>query len=322
MSTERQCLLHIATGEMGIGKSFLTKKIAKQYHQAHPNRAKLIFDPNGEWDGYDTIYFDVEDLLNKRYEERKLRRSLPKTKTEVELEKLRTGCRIITPYTRSGQKMNPEMLQETMVTAMECFRGGLIVLDDINAYVDSFQETRIKGVFKNIRHKSQDIILHMQSLNPLRPIHYEAATIIRMHHDSVDVERIKSKAQDKTTVLKISQNIVEQVYNMHLDFDPVRQKDQFYAHRSYCTYVNLKAKSINGCSFAHFEKACNQYLTHHKELLKPFAEEIAHENRRTKPSFQDLEVARTRYIAQKLREGMFDRTKASELYKKILQKSV
>lgn len=310
----RQCLLMICTGEMGIGKSFLTRKFAEAYHKMHPNRPILIFDPNFEdtWNDFDSIYFDIEEILANRKEEKKRGILLPKTRSEKNIEALKRGIRIIMPFTKSGQKMNPDMMQETMLTCLQNFRGGLAIMDDVNKHTDSFQEERIKGCFKDIRHRSQDIIMHMQSLNPLRPLHYEAATKIRMHHDSIDVDRIAGKAQDKTRVLKISQLIVEEMYNTHMDY--AEGTPEYWKRRSYCTHVDLKKKNIMGCTFDQFVKGCQQYLTGHLMELKQIGLEVANRNKRTKPNYQDLDVARIEWIKLRMREGMFDRTKATGIY--------
>jgi hypothetical protein len=282
MAREPQLL--IATGEMGVGKSFVTNQLLGPYQQG--GRKLLIFDPNNEesYLRYKALYFDILEIQRAKQEEKK-RLTRIVTQSEKNIINLPPGCAIrIVPMTIYGDKMTAAQMKLTMITILENFRGGMVLLEDVNKYITNFEQSDVLGAFKAIRHQSQDIIMHMQSLNPLRPIHYEAASVIRLHYDGIDVAKIKTKVADHYTILKISQLIV--------------QKEYLAGNNRFFCYVHLKAKKIKGVTFDQFATACIRYLTTHKAELRDIASEVAFRNKRSSPSHADVSAAMQEWIRQ------------------------
>jgi hypothetical protein len=180
--------------------------------------------------------------------------------------------------------MNVTQMKLTMCVLLENFRGGLVFLEDVNKYISNFEKEEIKGAFKAIRHQSQDIIMHMQSLSPLRPIHFEAASVIRMHYDGFDVAKIKDRLGNTYALLKIAQLICESEY---LNGNP----------RFFC-YVQLKQRQIKGITREQYNKACFNFLTSHRAEFRDLAFTIAHQNGRNAPHHQDNELAMKEWVTK------------------------
>ncbi len=202
----------IATGQMGVGKSFVTNQLLSAYENS--GRKIVIFDPNNEdiYYRYKQLHFDILEVERAKIREKREHTRII-TASEKNIQHLPNICVVrIPPFTIYGDKMNASQMKLTMITLLENFRGGLLFLEDVNKYISNFQKEEVLGSFKAIRHQSQDIIMHMQSISPLRPIHFEAASVIRMHYDGFDVAKIKDRLQNNYSLLKIAQLIVEDEY--------------------------------------------------------------------------------------------------------------
>jgi len=292
MSEEVKPLVTVVTGEMGVGKSYLTKRQLFDYADFHQNRGVLIFDPNDEkeYKDVDAIFFDVLEVMQS-IEDHKANPNqyrMP-TKSELNLAKHTSGVKKIAPYTKYKQKMSPQQLRTTMITILGNFRNGCILLDDVSTYIKNFEATEIEGMFKNIRHKSQDVILHLQSLNPMRPIHYEAASVIRMHYDGFSVDKIKNKTGNYYELLKIAQLIVENEY---------LQKGEQFFH----LYVWTKIRKLKNITFEQFEKGCKDYLVSNpsEPLYKRLQQQIAFDSRTKSGSYENQLAAQNKWIEQRM----------------------
>jgi ABC-type oligopeptide transport system ATPase subunit len=276
----------IATGQMGVGKSFTTKKLLAAYEKS--GRKIIIFDPNNEdvFHRYPALHFDIMEVERAKERERKEHTRVI-TQSIKNIINLPDGVVVrIAPFTIYGDEMNTTQKKLTMICLLENFRGGMLLLEDVNKYISNFQKEEVLGAFKAIRHKSQDIIMHMQSISPLRPIHFEACSVIRLHYDGFDVAKIKDRLSNKYALLKIAQLIVEEAYLKGLE-------------RFFC-YVHLKKNQIKGVSYEQFYTACFKFLTSHRNEFRHLAFSLAHRNGRSSPSHSDNEKAMVQWIGEHL----------------------
>lgn len=285
----RETMLMIATGQMGVGKTYTTEQDLQPYCQRHRKERKvLIFDVNNEeyFLQYKTVLFDIEEIQAAKVAEKKLKKRII-TKSEKRIGLLAPGqIRRVAPFTRSGVPMNKVQQRLTFEVLLENFRSGLVFFEDVNKYISAFADDRVTGSFKAIRHLSQDIILHMQSMLPVRPLLIEAAYVFRMHYDGVDLRRMKDRLGSSYEILRLAQLIVD---------------DEFLNKgnpRFYC-YVYHKIKKLKGVSEEQFEYACQKYLIENKNATELLAHESAREARRLKPNFDDKEKARHQWILKR-----------------------
>lgn len=280
----------IATGRMGVGKSYETiNKLIPSYYARHKKKRKvLLFDVNNEFSDIKSIAFDVEEIQAARKAEKK-RNTRILTKSEKRIAALFPGqIRRIVPFTRHGYPMNTEQKRLTFESLLESYRGGLIHFEDVNKYISSFQDDKVTGAFKAIRHNSQDITLHMQSMNPVRPLLLEAATCFRMHYDGIDlnVNKFESRFGSHAEIFRLAQLVV---WYEFLEEDNPR----------YFCYVYHQSKKLRGISEAQFERAAREYLVRHKKVIEPTALLIAEENRRQRPNADDIAKAKFQWIERR-----------------------
>jgi hypothetical protein len=282
MAEEREPSLMIVTGRMGVGKSHTTSKFLLEYFKLL-KRPILVFDPNNEdtYHKFKTLEFDIEEVQGTRKKEKKENRRIV-CKSEKNLQQFKKAeIRRILPYNRYGDAMTREQLKLTMITILQNVKGALILLEDINAYVISFAEDSIISLFKNIRHKGQDIIIHMQSYNPVRPILFEACYKFRIHKDEIDVSTIKDRIK-QYELFKLAQLIVEANPNKY-----------------FFLYLDTQERKIKGCTVEEFKQAAIKYTTSHpRETINQLAFTVANENKRSTPVHSDREKARHLWIEE------------------------
>ncbi len=258
----RHTHLVLCTGMQGAGKTFLTRKQLDDYLRIHPNRSVLVFDPNDEADYKNIypIYWDILDVMRAREEERKSNHTKRRiTKSEKIVSSLKGGMMYkVLPYTVNGEKMNDAQMRETMISLCKRYGNGLLLLDDVNAYISNFEATEVTSSLKNLRHKSMDLMMHLQSLNPIRRIHIETTRVIRMHRDNMDLSIIKSKLGSKFDVLSIAKFLID------LKFKEYKDKYPF-------VYIHTNEKLIKGnFSKQDYLKACQKFLKREPSVLRPY----------------------------------------------------
>ncbi len=255
-------MMVIATGLQGAGKTFLTRKYLDAYLKKHSNRTILVFDPNDE-DAYHNIpaiYWNIADIQRARTEEKKsnyTKRII--TKSEKLVSKLPKGkiFRIV-PYTleKRPQRMSQKQLKETMISLCKYFSNGLLLLDDVNVYCTNFEREEIVGALKNLRHKGCDLIMHLQSLNPMRRIHMETCRVIRMHRDNMTMSVIKTKLGDNYDLFYIARNLVQ----------IMAQKNK-YVHLN----IYVQERKIKGAfTKEEYAQACRKFIMREPSILRPY----------------------------------------------------
>jgi hypothetical protein len=312
----REGMFIVASGEMGSGKTHRTEGTVEQYVKHHTQRCAVIFDPNHEerWFPYKTIYFNVLEVMEAK-KKRDNGENVPLTKSEIELQKIaliggrdwKERIRRIEPFYPDGlggrKKMGQIHKRTTMISIFENVKRSLIFLDDVNSYISNFEATEVQALFTNIRHSSNDCIFHIQSVNPLRPVHYTAVSAIRMHHDRFSVNRIESKLAENYEALKIAQIIVDLEYQKKYEHREKSPKWHFY--NSYCVVVDFNRKRIAGCSQEQFLNACQVYLKANKRVLRDIEQDLAWDAGRRTPNMDDLKAAFNIWIKNKLAMGMW-----------------
>ena len=301
----REAFVTIATGLMGIGKSYVSEQVIKAYAKANPTRSILIFDPNFEdtWNTFPSVHFDILEIQRAKKQEKKTGTRII-TDSEKNISKLPPGIRIIVPFTIYKERMNTEQMQLTMITICNSFRNGLVMLEDVNKYTISFEKTEIQSAFKAVRHNSQDFIIHLQSLNPIRPVIFEATRVLRMHYDGYDLNKIKSKIADYFDLLKIAQLIINKKYRsgeeLSRNYDPEIYKTIINSYKRFYLFVHLKDRCISGITKTDFIMACNEFLTENQNEYKAQLSKVAYENKVSRVSLATHHKARALWIKEKM----------------------
>ena len=190
----REPKLGVAVGKKGIGKSYTTEQIMADYvkgsGQARPRRV-LILDVNDEYEHVKAIA--ITDI------------ALFSLHPKIEARRIR-------PYNADGSKMGLRDVAEVLFTCLEHFRGGLLLIEDINKYVSDHLPNDVVGAICTNRHADLDIIMHFQSIGRVTPKIWQNLNWIRFHKNSDSVDRHQKKFQDKYDYLKIAEIMINEQY--------------------------------------------------------------------------------------------------------------
>lgn len=245
----REPQLIVATGTKGVGKTFKTCQIIQDYITPNIQKGKkarkvLIFDVNGEYDNNEIIKngfrFRTKVLALKDVAE-----WTKQKKVEV---------RRILPVDANGNEVGTEMYSEILNVILHYYRGGMLVLEDINKYLVETRDAKIIGALTTNRHRDLDIYIHLQSLAPLTTRMWQNANVVRFHYQMDDIDRYKARIPNYE-LFKVAQLMVNERY--------------FSGDERFFCYVMNQTNKIRG-SFTKkdFVSACRMYLELHPQKVK------------------------------------------------------
>ena len=137
---------------------------------------------------------------------------------------------------------------------MHYYRGGLLVLEDINKYLTETKDAKIIGALTTNRHRDLDIYIHLQSLSALTTRMWQNCNVIRFHYQLDDIDRYKARIPFYE-LLKIAQLMVNEKY--------------FNGDERFFCYVMCQQNKIKGAfSKKDFIVACRMYLELHPAKVK------------------------------------------------------
>jgi hypothetical protein len=201
----REAQLGIAVGKRGIGKTHTTLQIIDEYvtgfnGSSRPRRA-LIMDVNDEFSQIKALRIQDVPLFSRH--------------PVIEARRIR-------PYNANGNKMTLEEVCTTLFYILENFRGGLLLIEDINKYLTHHFPKDVVGAICTNRHGDLDIIMHYQAIGKVPTTVWENANWIRFHKNNQSVDRHAKKFEDKHEMLKIAECLV--------DFQYENGNERFYAY--------------------------------------------------------------------------------------------
>lgn len=269
----REPRLICVTGQKGVGKTFTTMKYLNQYVKGDPangvpGRKVLIYDVNDEYTNVRAIAMkDVAYFSARPFAE----------------------IRRIRPFFDSGEKLTLDDMARVLQWLVQTFFKGLLLIEDINKYVQDNMPGDLIGAICTNRHTETDIVLHYQSNGRITPKVWQNINVLRMHKNTDSVERHENKFPDKYEMMRIAEKIVNnQFYNgnkryfLWVDFDnekihpslPVEQvkkavSDFVVENQSRLVTPLLNQRDRDGKKLHGFADACdkaearlfNQYFT-------------------------------------------------------------
>ena len=213
----REPKLGMAVGKKGIGKTYQTKILIESYVYGNPEkgvlpRRVLILDVNDEFVDYKAI--SMKDLVKF---------SVMPT---AEIRRVR-------PFNEeTGIRLTLKEIANILWDILHFFRGGMLLIEDINKYVGDHLPTDIVGAICSNRHTDLDIIIHFQSIGRITTKVWQNANWLRFHKNSDSIERHRNKFPDKYELFSIAENIVNTQY--------------FNDNPRYFMYVDLDEEKIKG----------------------------------------------------------------------------
>jgi hypothetical protein len=238
----REPILMCATGTKGVGKTYATLQLIDSYVKPNPKTGKkarkvLIYDVNKEYTQYKVI--SLKDIGKFTRQD----------KVEV---------RRVLPVHDNGEEADFDQYIVILEQIIAQYRGGLLVLEDINRYLLQAKSSKVVGLLTTNRHRDLDIMCHYQSLSALDPRMWQNTAYVRFHYQIDDIKRYRQRIPNYE-LFKLAQCLVEYRYN--------NCKDQ----RFYC-FVSNEYNYIAG-AFNHndFKNACLLFFQKHPEVIRDAA---------------------------------------------------
>lgn len=235
----REALLGVAVGKKGIGKTYTTLSVINHYIKGSlsvkPRRA-LILDVNDEFQEIKAIRLKDVELFTFH----------PKIE-----------CRRVRPYNDDGSKMTLSEIANALWHILGVYKGGLLLIEDINKYVGDYLSNDLVGAICTNRHTSLDIIMHYQSIGRITTKIWQNINWLRFHKNTDSVDRHKKKFEDKWEAFKICEILVNKQYfggnsRFYVTFDCDQEK----------IYGTFSDKMIN--------EAIDEYIAlNHRLKVKP-----------------------------------------------------
>jgi hypothetical protein len=240
----REAMLGVAVGKKGIGKTYTTMQMIKQYVQGSLNvkpRRALIMDVNDEFTDIKAI--SPKDVALFTYH--------PK----IEARRIR-------PFNADNSKMTLSQVAETLWHILEVFKGGLLLIEDVNKYVGDYLPNDLVGAICTNRHTDTDIILHFQSIGRVGTKIWQNVNWLRFHKNTDAVDRHKKKFEDKWEAFKIIEILVNKQY--------FGGNTRFYLH------FDCDHEKIHGnFSKVMVSEAVDEYLAlNHRNKVKPLLNKV------------------------------------------------
>lgn len=237
----REPKLGVAVGKKGVGKTYTTNLVINQYVMGNPSkgvkpRKALILDVNDEFEEIKAIR--VRDVLKFA--------AHPK----VEARRIR-------PFNDDNTRMSLREIQDTLFKVLNDFRGGLLLIEDINRYISDSLPNDLIGAICTNRHQDLDIILHFQSIGRITTKIWQNINWLRFHKNTDSVDRHKNKFEDKFEYLKIAEILVN---NRYYNGDP-----------RYYLYVDIDEEKILGnVAKKDLDIAVEEYISkYYKKIITP-----------------------------------------------------
>lgn len=230
----------VATGTKGVGKTYQTCQVIQKYIQDNPSNGNkggkvLIYDVNMEYTAssfadnnvsFTAPILDVKDLRKwSRQERAEVRRIIPKDE--------------------KGNILSGDALVSLLTEILNNFRGGLLVLEDINTYLMGTSIQEVVAVMCTNRHRDLDIYIHLQSISAITPRMFQNAAYTRFHKQSDSLKRILNRIPNPELYL-IAEKLVNQKY--------------IYDKRFFCYVQNQLMKISGKFSLNDYQKASYAYL--------------------------------------------------------------
>jgi hypothetical protein len=245
----REPQLVVAVGTKGVGKTYKTCMEIQEYLTPNPSTGKkprkvLIFD------------------VNKEYTNEELQKNGFRFRTKVialkDLEdwskQKRVEVRRVLPLDALGNEIGTDQYGEILKVILSYYRGGMLILEDINKYLIETRDATIIGAITTNRHRDLDIYVHYQSLSALTTRIWQNANVVRFHYQMDDIDRYKARIPNYD-LFKIAQLMVNEQY--------------FSGNQRFFCYVLNQENKIKGkYSTEMFVKACRQYLELHPNKVK------------------------------------------------------
>jgi len=262
----REPKLGVAVGRKGVGKTYTTNLMLADYIRGFSGatpRKVLILDVNDEFEGIkalrlsDTMKFSVHPKIEARR---------------------------IRPFSEDGKRWTIKEIQEALFYVLDNFRGGLLLIEDINRYISDYLPNDLVGAICTNRHTDTDIIMHFQSVGRITTKIWQNLNWVRFHKNTDSVDRHRQKFEDKYEMLKIIELMVNKQY--------------YDGNKRFYVFADIDDERIMGnYSKEMLDHAINDYISsQYRKIITPILAERDTNGKKKYTAEQAIESVRARII--------------------------
>ena len=277
---DREPLMGVVVGRKGIGKTFFTIAMIKEYVLGDKAEGKLprrvlIFDVNNEFTQFRTIALkDIKRWSQVgRVEVRRV--SVFKTQEDVDVK---INNKIV--YQTPAGKMTLKEMANCLFFILEHYHNGLLLIEDINKYVSDSLPNDLIGAICTQRHVGVDVIMHFQSIGKFgHPKIIANANWLRYHKCSDSVGRHEDKFLELTEPLQICERLVNRKYKqayLNKRNGKYKKKSEFKKDSSFHIFWDNDEEKIKGdFTKVEFAVAVMDYMElNYNKVVKPKLNEV------------------------------------------------
>ncbi len=215
----REAKLIAVVGKKGVGKSFTTAKMMRDYVKGNPlkgiqGRRVLILDVNDEYSEFKAISLSDIQMFSVH--------------PRIEIRRVR-------PFHPDGKKMTLDDLGESLFFILDNYRNGMLLIEDVNKYISDTMPNDLIGAICTNRHIGLDIVLHYQSIGRITTKVWQNLNILRFHKSTDTVAKHRKKFDDKFEYLFLAESMVNynyyklnnKRYFLYIDIDDEKIKGNF-----------------------------------------------------------------------------------------------
>jgi len=184
----REALLCAIIGKKGVGKTFQTTKVMKNYAFVSPRRRVLILDVNDEYTEFKAIALHDVGMFSVH--------------PIIEIRRVR-------PFHANGKKMTLDDLADALFYILENYRNGMLLIEDVNKFISDTMPNDLVGAICTNRHSGLDIFLHYQSIGRITTKVWQNLNVLRFHKCTDTVQKHRKKFEDKFEYLYLAQAMVD-----------------------------------------------------------------------------------------------------------------
>ena len=244
MTELREPKLGVAVGRKGCGKTYTTTNMIKRYVQGNPSagvapRRVLILDVNDEFEDFKALY--QKDIIKFS------------ASPTIEARRIRV---FHDSGPKKGVRLTLKEIQDLLFKILNDFRGGLLLIEDINKYISDYLPNDLVGAICTNRHTDTDIILHFQSIGRISPKIWQNLNWIRFHKITDDVAKHKNKFEEKFELLTLTEMYVNNEYEK--------------GNKRVFVYVDMDDEKVMVPDKKKFRAIVEEYaIQNHKRLVLP-----------------------------------------------------
>jgi hypothetical protein len=242
---DRSPILLIASGMQEIGKSYNSlKQMIYQAYVAPNKRSGLLFDTNNEYGAY---------VIDGKTHNIKV---LPHDQIVQFGNSKNFEVQRIIPFHPNGMPMSPEETEKLLIKVINFYRGGTLMIEDLNTIFGDSLPVSVSGLLCNVRHRNCDVVFHLQSCARILPKMRQNAKVIRYHYQLDSIADSREKLAGEIEVFYLAEKLVNK---------------QFEAGNKYFfVYIYRVIKKIKGqFSPRMFSEAIQDYISENPKILTP-----------------------------------------------------